>query len=210
MSFLEICWEQREESIYKSLLEDLGPGIYPLDANVFRDKFKREELDPRWFHYGVFKCPPVANRKHWVYISSGMSNPWETDSPEEYSGFGTEFLIETQEESAWAITALHSLVAFNILLSVGHYGDKPLVDYGDRMPLSVEPYITNVMVTQPRDFPSSFNLDSGRVDLLQITGITADELSYAKRTSSEELAQLIYRKMGTLAFNPKRESVGKV
>ena len=210
MSFLENSWEQREEQVYKSLFNDLGSSIYPLDAAIFQSQFQRQELDPRWLHYGVFRCPPTDKRNNWVYISSGMSNPWESDTPEKFSGLGVEFLLETKSESDWAINALRSLIAFNILLSVGHFGEKPLVDYGDRIPLKIEPSITNVMVVEPKNFPTSFELISGKVDILQITGITASELDFAKQNSSSELAEIIYEQFGTYAVLPTRESAKKV
>ena len=97
MSFLENAWEQREEKAYKSLFYDLGEGIYPLDSGPFSDQFNYEDIDPRWLHLGVFKCPPSSERKTWIYVTSEMSNPWESDEPQEYSGYGAEFIFETAE-----------------------------------------------------------------------------------------------------------------
>ena len=184
MSLQEDSWEQREEQIYPELFGGTGEGIYPLDASLFKNQFGVDDVDPRWLHYGVFKCAPTIERNTWLYVTSGMSNAWESDNPEEYSGFGTEFILETDEENDWAINTLRSLVAFNILVSVGHYGDKPLLDYGDRIPMSIEPNISSLMVVKPNQFPESFDLISGKVDILQITGITALELDYAKENLS--------------------------
>ena len=78
------------------------------------------------------------------------------------------------------------------------------------MPLAIEPNITNVMIVEPRDFPISFELMSGKVDFLQITGITDSELLFAKQNSSKELANFIYEKFGTFALVPTRENVVKV
>nr|WP_301539369.1 suppressor of fused domain protein [Methylomonas sp. ZR1] len=61
-----------------------------------------DTVDPRWLTHSVFKCPPAENRKTWAYITSGMSNPWEAESPEEYSGLGVEFLMEANTEAIWA------------------------------------------------------------------------------------------------------------
>jgi hypothetical protein len=207
MSLLEDSWEQREEQIYPFLFGDTGEGIYPLDASIFQNQYSVEEIDPRWLHYGVFKCAPTDKRDTWVYVTSGMSNAWEADEPEEYSGFGTEFIPETDNECDWAINALRSLVAFNILLSVGHYGDKPLIDYGDRIPLSIEPNISNLMVVKPKNFPASFELVSGKVDILQVTGITSQELAFAKKKGSDILAEKLFNTNDSHKIKPDRLGV---
>jgi hypothetical protein len=207
MSLLEDSWEQREEQIYPDLFGETGPGIFPLDALLFKEQFGVDEIDPRWLHYGVLKCAPTNKRESWIYISSGMSNTWESEEPQEYSGFGTEFLLETESESDWAINVLRSLVAFNILLSVGHYGDKPLLDYGDRIPMSIEPNISNLMVVRPHHYPESFDLISGKVDLLQITGITAKELQFAKENGSDVLANKLLKSQLSFKLKSDRSSV---
>ena len=207
MSLLEDSWEQREEQIYPELFGGTGEGIYPLDASLFKNQFGIFDIDPRWLHYGVFKCAPTSDRKTWVYVTSGMSNTWESDEPQEYSGFGIEFILETDEESDWAINTLRSLVAFNILVSIGHYGDKPLVDYGDRIPMKIEPNISSLMVVKPIQLPESFSLISGQVDILQITGITAQELENSKENDSEAIAHILFESEGSFVLKPDRLSV---
>lgn len=181
MDFLEEAWEEREEKVHKSLFGDIGEGIYTLDSNLFIEQFGCETIDPRWLTYGVFKSAPNKNRNTWVYVSSGMSNPWESEIPEEYSGLGTELILEAEEDSNWAILAVQSLIAFNILLSIGKYGNKPLIDYGDRVPCDILPNICNIMLVRPVNFPTTIELVSGKVDFLQLVGITSNELTYAKK-----------------------------
>ncbi len=207
MSLLEDSWEQREEQIYPELFGGTGEGIYPLDASLFKNQFGIDDIDPRWLHFGVFKCAPTNERNTWVYVTSGMSNTWESDTPEEYSGFGTEFILETDSESDWAINTLRSLIAFNILVSVGHYGDKSLLDYGDRIPTSIAPNIASLMVVKPNHFPESLDLISGKVDILQITGITAQELEYAKEKGSDVLANKLFNSQGSFIVKPDRLGV---
>lgn len=122
MSFLENSWEEREERSYREIFGEAGSGIYPLSKEVF-SRLKAKEVDPRWLSHGVFKFPPNDNRGTWAYVTSGMSNPWESEEPEEYSGLGVEFLMETEKEEAWAIDVLHTLMAYNLLLACGQMGD---------------------------------------------------------------------------------------
>nr|WP_319396806.1 hypothetical protein [uncultured Desulfobacter sp.] len=114
MNFIEECWEQREEIIYKFLFNGLGEGIYPINSEVFQNQFQREEIDPMWLHYGVFKCPPSQSHSSWVYVTSGMSNPWETDvcrfrraNPIKISGLITRLAIDYRKAGrAFALPAL--------------------------------------------------------------------------------------------------------
>jgi hypothetical protein len=206
MSFLEESWEEREEKAYKQIFGDTGPGIYPLSTEIF-DRMNANAIDPRWLTHGVFKCPPTENRKTWAYVTSGMSNPWETESPEEYSGLGVEFLMETNEEEMWAVDVLRTLMAYNLLLAAGKVGNFPPLDYGHRVPLALSVDIKTMMFAHPVNFPESLSIRSGRVDLLQVVGITPAELEVAKQTSSEELKEIIVSNIGGLITSKERASV---
>lgn len=206
MSFLEECWKEREERVYRGLFEDLGPGIFPLSAQVF-ERLDAKGIDPRWLTHGVFKCPPTKQRNTWVYVTSGMSNPWEADEPEEFSGLGLELLMETQEEEIWALRALQTLTAYNLLLASGQVEDLPLLEEGSRVALALSAALRAVMLVPPVSYPTSFTLKSGRVDFLQVVGITADELSFAQQNSSEELAEKLVSVTGGLLTQQKRPSV---
>lgn len=206
MSFLEDSWEEREEKLYKQIFGDTGPGIYPLSTEIFA-RMNADTVDPRWLTHGVFKCHPTESRKTWAYVTSGMSNPWEAESPEEYSGLGVEFLMETDEEEMWAVEVLQTLMAYNLLLAAGKIGDYPPLYYGCRVPLDLSEDIKTMMFTHPVNFPGSFSIRSGRVDLLQVVGITLAELEVAKQTSSEELKEKLVNTTGGLITRKERASV---
>jgi len=206
MSFLEESWEEREEKSYKDMFGDTGPGIYTLSTEIF-DRMNAKGIDPRWLTHGVFKCPPNKNRSTWAYVTSGMSNPWETEEPEEYSGLGVEFLMETENEETWAIEVLQTLMAYNLLLVTGQMGDFPPLDYGNRVPLALSESIKTMMFIKPINFPDRFAIKSGQVDLIQVVGITPAELEVAKQTSSEELKEVIIKTTGGLLTGKDRPSV---
>lgn len=205
MSFLEECWEEREEISYKEIFGDTGPGIFPLSNDIF-DRMNAKSIDPRWLTHGVFKCPPTGNRNTWAYVTSGMSNPWETEEPEEYSGLGVEFLMETENEETWAIEVLQTLMAYNLLLATGQMGDFPPLDYGHRVPLALSESIKAMMFAHPVNFTDHFSIKSGRVDLLQAVGITPSELDVAKQTSSDKIKQKLVSNTGGLVTSKERAS----
>jgi len=191
MTFLEQAWQEREEEKYTEIFGSLGEGIYPLDPDLFKVQYQQDSFDPRWLHYGVFASPPNEKRKSWAYVSSGMSNPWEKDEKDEYSGLGVEFVLETSDEAPWAIAVVRSLIAYNILLSVGRFGDYPMLDYGHRIPMKLTPSLSHVMLVKPTHYKGSIDLISGRVDFLHTIGITSGEYALAKESNSDSLYQLL-------------------
>jgi hypothetical protein len=206
MSFLEESWEEREEKSYKDIFGDTGPGIFPISSEIF-ERMNAKGIDPRWLTHGVFKCPPSGERSSWAYVTSGMSNPWESEEPEEFSGIGVEFLMETENEETWAIEVLQTLMAYNLLLVTGQMGDFPPLDYGHRVPFALSESIKTMMFAMPVKFPSNFSIKSGRVDLLQVVGITPSELEAAKESSSDEIKEKLVSKTGGLLTSKERASV---
>lgn len=205
IDLLELSWTQREVEIYPLLFGKMPKDIMPLDALLFKNQFKHERVDPSWLFNGVFEVEPNEQRKSWLYVTSGMSNIWETDKPETYAGYGVELMIECKEKSPWAVHMLRSLMAFNIMLAIGKYGDKPLLDYGDRIPHKINDRMCSVMIVKPMDFPEYIELKSGRVDLLQLVTISNDELAYAKEYSSDALSEKMREAFGTYVVDLERE-----
>ncbi|NOV29561.1 suppressor of fused domain protein [Methylomonas sp. ZR1] len=98
-------------------------------------------------------------------------------------------------------------MAYNLLLVAGKMGDYPPLYYGHRVPLNLSDSINTMMFTQPSNFPGGFSIKSGRVDLLQVVGITSAELEFAKKASSDELKELIVSNAGGLFTSKDRVSV---
>lgn len=115
--------------------------------------------------------------------------------------------METENEESWAIEVLQTLMAYNLLLATGQMGDFPTLDYGHRVPLALSESIKTMLFTHPVDFPDHFTIQSGRVDLLQVVGITSAEVAAAKQTSSEEIRQKLMSKTGGLLTSKERASV---
>lgn len=206
MSLLEDAWEEREEVVYPEVFGDTGPGIYPLSNDVF-EQLDAQSVDPRWLTHGVFQSPPNDTRNTWVYVTSGMSNPWEFDEPQEYSGFGVEFVFETEQASTWAINVLHTLMAYNLMLASGQMGEPGLLDYGDHIPFALSDDIAAMVIAPPFQLPENIDIKSGRVDFLQIVGVTEAELTHAQETSSEALIEMLIEETGGLITAKQRKSV---
>ena len=197
---LEAAWAHREESAYPDLFGQMSRGIFALSIEHFTKAFGQTEIDPRWLHHGVLEYGPSAHRDTWLYVTSGTSNPWEQrpedDDAECYSGIGTELVMETRQQSEWAINCLSRLLAYNILLAHGRFGDAQPLDFGARIPLGgpingdAASQVRFAVIVEPSNFAPSFRLPSGRVDLLEVVGITEAERDYAK---AEGTAALVAR-----------------
>jgi Suppressor of fused protein (SUFU) len=213
-SALEDVWEHREEVIYPRLFGSKARGIFVLDFDLFTNTFKQENVDPRWLHYGVLEHGPT-DRGTYHYVTSGASNPWEVEpedySKQEFSGFGTELVLETLESAEWPIVVLQRVLAFNILLAHGRYGDSKPLDYWHRVPLggsiTRDSVLHHVLIAPPNSYSAQFSLSSGKVDLLHVVGITEKEREYAKTNGSEALLKLLKERDAFPVTDPDRTCI---
>ncbi len=213
MSLLEKAWETREEKVYPEVLGKAQGGIYTLPGELFSEKFKQDSIDPRWLHIGIFEIPPTSKRNSWLYVSSGLSNPWE-DQRDDFSGIGIELVFETNSSAKWAISFLQNMVAYNILLAAGRFGEQySILSEGDRIPLrssidgSSDSAIQNALVSAPDHFERTFMLESGQVDFLHFVGISDAELAEAKKSSSDALLFKLKAARAYPVTDPRRKSI---
>jgi len=211
--WFENAWSVREERIYRSLFGDLGPGVYPLDAELFTGQFRQTSVDPRWLTYGVFESRPNNSRASWLYVSTGLSNAWEADSakPDEVSGLGCEFVFECPSQSRWALLLLRRMVAFQILLSVGRFEGKGLLQVWDRVPLRapIDGSSSNlnwVLLVPAPNFSERQVLPSGQFHFLQFVGITEDEANFARNNGGDKLLVLLTHRQAAPVTDPNRKS----
>ena len=212
---LESVWAHREEVVYPRLFGPKSRGIFVLESDLFLNTFKQEKVDPRWLHYGVLEHGPSIGRGTYYYVTSGTSNPWEVEpsdySTSEYSGFGTELVLEVSERADWPIVVLQRLLAFNILLAHARYGESKPLDCWQRVPLGGpivgDSALNHLLITLPQHYEAQFVLDSGKVDLLHVVGITERERDYAKEHGSEALLALLQNAGGFPVTNPLRSTV---
>jgi hypothetical protein len=196
---LEEVWRIREEEIYPRLFGGRSRGIFVLTPEIFLERFGAKTYDPRWLTYGVFEFAPTSTRPYWLYVTSAYSNPWE-QGPQQYdpdaeSGSGVEFLFASTEQGDWAIGFLQNMLVFDVLLTTGHFGDRPPMSEGDRIPLNspinnIEGcLIRNAIVSMPSELPHGFVLPSGKVGFFTFTGVTDAETAFSKKSSTDALIE---------------------
>ena len=82
-----------------------------------------------------------------------------------------------------------------------------LLDYGDRIPFALSDDIAAMVIAPTFQLPENIDIKSGRVDSLQIVGVTEAELTYAQETSSEALIEMLIEETGGLITAKQRKSV---
>lgn len=211
--WFEAAWTFREDTLYPRLFGSAGPGIYPLNAELFTKVFGQSSCDPRWLSHGVLECPPNAQRASWLYVSSGLSNAWEAEepNPEGPSGLGVEFIFQSSTQGTWAIALLQRMVAFQLLLNAGRFPGKGLLEVWHRVPLrgpidGKTSEINSVMFVPSRDFGGIQQLPSGYFQFLELAGITQVELDFAKKNGSDALYKLLLEANAAIT-DPVRASI---
>ncbi len=182
---LEKCWKQRDEEIYPSLFGKAETDSTHLTEELFREEFGRNNIHPFWLHHSVLNFPPEGDRKSWLYATSGLSNAWD-GLVDEYSGLGIELIIECGTPNAEAKDFLAKLMAYNLLLAMGHYKDKASLALWDIIPLEEqEPLlgVSHILLAPPKKHPAEIQLLTGKSELLQIYGVSAEDAASATETN---------------------------
>lgn len=197
-NWIESTWAHREENVYAELFGELGPGIYTLGERIFAEAFRQSAVEPAWLHLGAFESPPNRTRKTWLYVTSGLSNPWE-DQPtlpdeETASGLGIELVLETPEQSLWALQLLKKLMAHQILVAAGRLDGQHFFQYGDRLPLGAPidgegSPLTWLLVNRPTHYNARIQLASGTLDFLHFVGVAQEEAAWAAQEGSDKLVE---------------------
>jgi hypothetical protein len=197
--WFESVWSDRDERVYPATFGEIGDNAYPVAASTF--EHFRQQPHPGWLHHVVFASPPNGKHASWLYVTSGLSNPWNLQQPGRdptgFSGVGFELVLETTEPADWAVPLLHNLMAYELLVAVGTYEDAELLEYGNRVPLnaSITPQFASairwLLVEVPRHYPATFELASGRVDFFHLVGATDAEVELARQTDQDVLIALL-------------------
>jgi hypothetical protein len=215
--WFQSIWADREDRIYPDYFGAVGPAVFNIPIEAFKS-LGSPDPDPRFLTHTVIECPPTATRQDWLYVSSGMSNPWgdspETIDPNNYSGLGFEFTMHTREQARWAIQVLHHVMAVQLLVAAGDIQGS-LLERNDRIPLGgalwkKDGTITHLLVAHPPapplGYPAQFEIPSGRVDVMLIIGITQREADFARTQGVDPLIHLLEHRGIFPVTDPERMS----
>ena len=212
----EDCWADRDEVEYPKLFGAISEEVFTLEqtgaleAWMESDLAQVQELDPNWGPMGVRVAPPSEQFPYWSYVTSGLSNPFtlapgvEVD-PEGPSGIGYEMVIHTPEEAKWPVLRLLDMMAYNLVcmraFAMGHrYPVEGTLDGSPECKLN-----GFVFVTDPAR-PTHFQLESGKVQLLTLVGVTKNEMAFSRSNGMERLmAKLVAAGTGYITHTTREQ-----
>lgn len=188
---------ERELGIYQSMFGDSVEGKIALPTPELIAALSGE-FDERWTHVGVLRYSPTRDRTCWLYVTSGLTNPWHLDFLDagepagDISGLGFELLILTAIDLEWAIRLLVRLSVYQLGVYYGNVTGQP-ISPGQRIPrapLGIEqtpPWLTGFITGTPTRFPTEFRLATGSGRLIQLCGITTDEFAWSTQVGVPEV-----------------------
>lgn len=209
--WFERVWRDREDKLYPSLFGAESKTIFPIPWERLS---AAGVADPRWNTCGVLKFHPTESRGSWLYVSSGLSNAWfdERPDPEAVSGFGCEFVLETDTDAEWPIHRLHQLMVYQLAIFSGKLGDSEPLNFYHRIP-GGGPIdwkcgdLTTVMLVPPTTMPSEFHQESGYARFLSVTAINEREVQFARDHGGDALLERLCAAGAYPVLNPARSSV---
>jgi hypothetical protein len=202
-------WEQRDEGVFPALFGDPEGELILLNEDLFRKDFGRKDVHPFWLHHGVLTFPPTEHRKTWLYATSGMSTAFDSEAGD-WSGLGTEFIMETKERADWAQDKLARLMAYNLLIAIGHYKDQSDMRVGSLVRLEVpidgkDSKLTNIVALTPIDHAADFHLVTGKAELLQMVALSDSEADFIEDQGHAAFTEKLASATSTLAIDPSRK-----
>lgn len=143
-------------------------------------------FDPRQAgqRVSVLVYPPAEGRGYWLYVTSGLSNPWFAQEPDVVSGFGVELVVKTEKEARWPLRLLRRL-SCHILSYTGTLSPGIMLSMDSPInAASAGPELSNILVWYVDEAPEAwYLLPSGGFGLFSVIGITEAECRYGESAS---------------------------
>lgn len=215
-AWFEAVWNDRDDRAYADTFGTANRKRYPAWPALYEQELQIPPVVSGWLHHTVVEVDRQQGPGK-LYVTSGLSNPWNLDKPGVdpggMSGVGFELVLETDGEAPWAIRLLHKLMAIELLVATGRIEGSELFEYGNHVPLGGP--ITNpepsqliwLMLDPPRHVLPRFELESGAVDLMQVIGITDAEQRFAASKGNMALTDLLQKHTHYPVVDPLRGSL---
>jgi hypothetical protein len=156
--------------------------------------------------------PQREDRQHWLYLSHGLTQPWDPQAPipGRWSGYGCEFGIVTRDKGPWAVDILYLLMTYwksdGATIGVGHR--VPLAFFDRSAGGQAQPELGMIQDSDPVPpvgemralvfwkyslQPKPLWTNTGYFDILIGTTITRAEWQMIKETSPAHVLLLLSR-----------------
>jgi hypothetical protein len=182
--WFEEVWAERDQSLFKLFGQVRKNPIALPPPELVRGICG--EVDPRWLRNGVYVFEPTSERNSFAFCTAGLSTPWDArglpDDPRGIdSGLGFELCLELDRFDLWAVDCLTRLMFYQVAVAAGRRAGRP-IHPGEWLPF--RPLLASPGAGPLRAFatllhPSDhFLIRSGRVELVQLIGMTRAECAW--------------------------------
>jgi suppressor of fused len=186
-------------------LDQLYPGVEPKHYGTVM-RWRLGGPDPL-DGISIYRRPD-----HWHIVSYGMSELFEKESADlDHSGWGFEFTIRVARrggdgEPMWALNLLQNLARY-VFNSGNTFGSGHHIDLNG--PINLDHPQTRIRAAAFITDPELTELDTpnGRVEFLQLVGITLDEYEACKRWDTAKVLALVADRVPMLVTDLDRDSV---
>ena len=161
------------------------------------------DLSLNWPGGGVYQFPPKGARRHWHYVTHGLSQEYELEEvralsrdaiDERYSGLGFELVISTPTEATWAPEVLFNLCAYFLFdENARAFGNGSRIPCNGPLVLDTDTVLDHLLCTVGDDYPGDVLLPGGHCELQHLVGVTAAEVARAKQWGPGPGGSLILR-----------------
>ncbi|MCK8501377.1 MULTISPECIES: suppressor of fused domain protein [Myxococcus] len=217
IQWYEDCWADRDEVEYPKMFGAIDEGVFTLDQTDAIQAWMESEIaqvegepDPNWGPMGVRVAKPSPDYPYWTYVTSGLSNPFtiapgEEIAPDAPSGIGYEMVIHTPEEAKWPVFRLLDMMAYNLVcmraFALNHrYPVEGTLDGGDSK-------LSGFVFVRDPSRPDHFALESGKVQLLTLVGVTKNEMAFARSNGMDKLMEKLVAAGSGYITRPERDEV---
>jgi Suppressor of fused protein (SUFU) len=145
----------------------------PGEAAVFTSQMSTQKIT-------VLAYAPNEQRSHWLYVTSGLSNPWFQEEAGEVSGFGCELMVKSAVAARWPLRLLRRL-SYYILSYSGTLSPGVILNMQTPLAVRADGGLNNIFVWYADEAPDClYQLPSGVFGMFCTVGITEDECQFAE------------------------------
>jgi suppressor of fused len=149
---------------------------------------------------------------HWHFVTFGFSELYEKESDDpEYSGYGFELTFrlvrsaDEQEPPAWAMSLLQNMARY-VFSSGNFFASGHHLDANGPICLGADTQLTALAFTDDPELPA-IDTPNGRVEFLQMVGITADELEAMMSWNTNAFLQAAHEALPGYITDLSRDSL---
>jgi suppressor of fused len=149
---------------------------------------------------------------HWHFVTFGFSELYEKESDDpEYSGYGFELTFrlvrsaDEQEPPAWAMSLLQNMARY-VFSSGNFFASGHHLDANGPICLGADTRLTALAFTDDPELPA-IDTPNGRVEFLQMVGITADELEAMMAWNTNSFLQAAHEALPRYITDLSRDSL---